>query len=155
MSLLEGTCCPTQSFKAILDQSEADAMKPVDDIMVSSDTEKAGALPPQVYHPLKLSIPSSAGVKENALARATSTYWVHGAPTVLVVAASSSRSRPNSPTKPSSSAKQWMLYLPIALGCLFVYLFSNISPLFLPNSCRSLVVLSSFHNYFVCLFCIK
>ena len=29
VSLLEGTCRPTQSFKAILDQSEADAMKPV------------------------------------------------------------------------------------------------------------------------------
>jgi hypothetical protein len=46
---------PNSKLKAILDQSEADTMKPVDDFAVLSDTDKVGVPPPQVYHPLKLS----------------------------------------------------------------------------------------------------
>ena len=68
---------PNSKLKTIVDQSEADAMKPVDDIAVLSDTDKVGAPPPpEVYHPPKLSnapVPSSSGVKENASARPTSS----------------------------------------------------------------------------------
>jgi serine/threonine-protein kinase SRPK3 len=108
MSTTRGDMSPNSKLKAILDQSEADAMKPVDDIAVLSDTDKVGAPPsPQVYHPPTLSnapVPSS-GVKENTSARPTSSGST-GAPTVSVAAASSSRSRPKFSTKPSSATKR-------------------------------------------------
>jgi hypothetical protein len=86
---------PNSKLKAILDQSEADTMKPVDDITVLSNKVKVGVPPPQVYHPAKLSnapVPSSSGEKENASARPTSSGST-GAPIVSVAPASSSRSR--------------------------------------------------------------
>ena len=112
MASTGGDMSPNSKLKAILDQSEADAMKPVDDIAVLSDTDKVGAPPPphppQVHHPPKLSnapVPSSSGAKENVSARPTSSGSA-GAPTVSVAPASSSRSRPNSSTKSSSATKR-------------------------------------------------
>jgi hypothetical protein len=109
MSSTGGDMSPNSKLKAILDQSEADAMKPVDDIAVLSDRDKVGPPPPpQVYHPPKLSnapVPSSSGAKENVSAHPTSSGST-GAPTVSVVPASSSRSRPNSSTKSSSATKR-------------------------------------------------
>jgi serine/threonine-protein kinase SRPK3 len=47
MSSTGGDMSPNSKLKAILDQSEADTMKPVDDIAVLSDTDKVGAPPAQ------------------------------------------------------------------------------------------------------------
>jgi serine/threonine-protein kinase SRPK3 len=109
MASTGGDIDPNSNLKAILDQSEADAMKPVDDIAVLTDVDKVGAPPPpQVFHPPKLSnapVPSLAGAKENVSARPTSSGST-GVPTVSVAAASSSRSRPNSSTKSSSATKR-------------------------------------------------
>jgi len=109
MSSTGGDMSPNSKLKAILDQSEADAMKPVDDIAVLSDRDKVGPPPPpQVYHPPKLSnvpVPSSSGAKENVSAHPTSSGST-GAPTVSVAPASSSRSRPNSSMKSSSATKR-------------------------------------------------
>ena len=71
-----GDMSPNSKLKAILDQSEVDAMKPVDNINVLSDMDKVRVPPPQVYHPPKLSkapVGSSSGAKENASARPTSS----------------------------------------------------------------------------------
>src|ERR1700677_2178694 len=70
---------PNSKLKAILDQSEADTMKPVDDITVLSNMDKVGVPPLQVYHLPKLSnapVPSLSGAKENA--SACPVFWVHG-----------------------------------------------------------------------------
>jgi len=78
---------PSSKLKAILDQSEADMMMPMDDIAVLSNIDKST----QVYHPPKLSnapVPSSSGAKENTSAHPMSSGSI-GAPTVLVVASSS------------------------------------------------------------------
>ena|ERR1700735_5332872 len=85
-----GDMSPNSKLKAILDQSEVDAMKPVDNINLLSDTDKVGVPPLQVYHPPKLSnapVPSSSGAKENTSAHPTSSGST-GAPTVSVAPAS-------------------------------------------------------------------
>lgn len=83
-------------IQAALNQSEADAMKPVDDIAVLSDTEKLAHPPPAVHHPPKLGnapVSSSSAAKENAAARPTSTS--------TGPASSPRGARPNSASKAS------------------------------------------------------
>jgi serine/threonine-protein kinase SRPK3 len=103
---LGGDMSPNSKLKAALDQSEADAMKPVDDITVLSDTDKLGPSPPpppsNAYHPPKLSnapVPSSSSAKENAKTRPTSSGSA-AAP----AAGNPPRSRPNSSAKSTSSS---------------------------------------------------
>jgi len=102
---LGGDMSPHSKLKAALDQSEADAMKPVDDITVLSDTDKLGPSPPppsNAYHPPKLSnapVPSSSSAKENAKTRPTSSGSA-AAP----AAGNPPRSRPNSSAKSTSSS---------------------------------------------------
>lgn len=95
-----GDLSPNSKLKAALDQSEADAMKPVEDITMLSDTEKAAAPPhPQPHHAPKLSnapVPSSSSAKENNKARRTSS----GAGAAVPM-----QPRPTSTSK-SSSAKR-------------------------------------------------
>jgi serine/threonine-protein kinase SRPK3 len=92
----------SSKLQAALDQSEADAMKPVDDIAVLSDSEKiASPPPPQVHQALKLSnapVPTSALAKENAKTRGVSSGSGSGT--------AEPQSRPNSSSKPPSSAKR-------------------------------------------------
>ena len=86
-----GDMSPNSKLKAILDQTEADAMKPVGDIAVLSHADRVGSTSTAVYHPPKLSnapVLSSSGEKENASARPTFSGST-GAPTVSVAAASS------------------------------------------------------------------
>lgn len=89
-------------LQAALNQSEADAMKPVDDIAVLNDGEKIAPVPaPQVHQTPKLSnapAPSSALAKENAKVRAASSGSGSGT--------AEAQSRPNSSSKPASSAKR-------------------------------------------------
>jgi serine/threonine-protein kinase SRPK3 len=94
---------PGSKIQAVLDQSEADAMKPVDDISVLSDSEKIASPPPppHVHLPPKLSnapAPSSALAKENAKARGVSSGSGSGT--------AEPPSRPNSSKPSSSSAKR-------------------------------------------------
>ena len=93
MSSTGGDMSPNSKLKAILDQSEVDTMKLMDDVAVLSDTDKVGAPPPpQVYHPPKLSnapVSSLPGAKENVSAHPTSSGSA-GSPTVSVAPARSS-----------------------------------------------------------------
>jgi serine/threonine-protein kinase SRPK3 len=96
-----GDMSPNSTLKAALDQSEADAMKPVDDIAALSDLDKVDSapVPPHAYHPPKLSnapVSSSSTAKENA-ARPLSSGSA-GAAT------SSPRSRPTSSAKSTSAS---------------------------------------------------
>jgi len=110
-----GDMSPNSQLKAALDQSEADAMKPVDDIAALSDTDNKPALPPssstqhplQNHHPPKLSnapAPSSSSAKENVTTRPVSSSG--STTTTTVVATSSPRSRPASSAKSTSSSKR-------------------------------------------------
>lgn len=99
-----GGMSPNSSLKAALDQSEADAMKPVDDIAALSDMDKVGPgpQPPHTYHPPKLSnapVSSSSTAKENAAARPPSSGSAGAG-----AAMSSPRSRPTSSAKSTSSS---------------------------------------------------
>ena len=83
---------PNSKLKAILDQTEADAMKPVDDIAVLSHADRVGSTSTAVYHPPKLSnapVLSSSGEKENASARPMSSGSTR-TPTIPVTVVSSS-----------------------------------------------------------------
>jgi serine/threonine-protein kinase SRPK3 len=97
-----GDMSPNSTLKAALDQSEADAMKPVDDIAALSDLDKVdpAPVPPHAYNPPKLSnapVSSSSTAKENAAARPLSSGSA-GAAT------SSPRSRPTSSAKSTSAS---------------------------------------------------
>jgi serine/threonine-protein kinase SRPK3 len=96
-----GDVSPNSTLKAALDQSEADAMKPVDDIAALKDVDKVSPdpLPPHAYHPPKLSnapVSSSSTAKENAAARPPSSGSAG--------ATSSPRARPTSSAKSTSSS---------------------------------------------------
>ena len=99
-----GGMSPNSALKAALDQSEADAMKPVDDIAALSDMDKVGPgpQPPHIYHPPKPSnapVSSSSTAKENAAARPPSSGSAGAG-----AATSSPRSRPTSSAKSTSSS---------------------------------------------------
>lgn len=103
MARADGSKEDMSKLQAALDQSEADAMKPVDDISVLSDSEKIASPPPppHVHLPPKLSnapAPSSALAKENAKARGVSSGSGSGT--------AEPPSRPNSSKPSSSSAKR-------------------------------------------------
>ena len=125
---VRGDMSPHSRLAAALDQSEADAMKPVDDIAVMGDTDSSKYMssppahspssppppaPPQhqqhAHHPPKLSnapVPTSSGAKENAKTRPTSSGSVTTTPTATAAISDPPRSRPNSSAKSTSASKR-------------------------------------------------